>query len=124
MDVVEKTVLVHSASELEVIALVDVLADAGIESKTSIHRDTAYPGIVDALQPPAEIRVALDQAEQARDLINGFLQADPLPANSDNTGPSPQLGAVDGWSYGWILTSLIFVGLLAIVALVTTTFFQ
>ena len=119
MDIVETSELVYSATEIEVLAIADVLREAGIENKTSIHRDTAYPGIVDGLQPPAEIRVAPNQATDARALIEAFLATEPMPTEDLAQAPDRSVGAVDGWSYGWIITSLIFVGVLAAIAFLT-----
>ncbi|MBW2510228.1 MAG: DUF2007 domain-containing protein [Deltaproteobacteria bacterium] len=99
--------------EVQALALQEALESAGIAAVLVNHRDTAYPGITDRLRHGTEIRVELDQVEQATQLIEEFLAAQPVEgppvAPPPDAGPSPGLRGP-----GWLVITLILLGLLGI----------
>ena len=101
--------------EVQALALQEALESAGIAAVLVNHRDTAYPGITDRLRHGTEIRVELDQVEQATQLIEEFLAAQPVEgppiAPPPDTGPAPGLGGP-----GWLVITMILLGLLGVAA--------
>lgn len=64
--------------EVQALALQEALEAEGIAAVLVNHRDTAYPGITDRQRHGTEIRVEMDQVEQATQLIEEFLAAQPV----------------------------------------------
>lgn len=64
--------------EVQALALQEALESEGIAAVLVNHRDTAYPGITDRQRHGTEIRVEMDQVEQATQLIEEFLAAQPV----------------------------------------------
>ena len=79
--------------EVQALALQEALEAEGIAAVLVNHRDTAYPGITDRLRHGTEIRVEVDQVEQATRLIEEFLAAQPVEgppvAPPPDPGPKP-----------------------------------
>ena len=101
--------------EVQALALQEALESAGIAVVLVNHRDTAYPGITDRLRHGTEIRVELDQVAEATQLIEEFLAAQPV--EGPPIAPAPDAGltrAIRG--PGWLLISMILLGLLGIAA--------
>lgn len=105
--------------EVQALALQEALESAGIAAVLVNHRDTAYPGITDRLRHGTEIRVELDQVEQATQIIEEFLAAQPVEgppiAPPPDSGPAPGLRGP-----GWLVISLILLGLLGVTAYILT----
>lgn len=101
--------------EVQALALQEALESAGIAAVLVNHRDTAYPGITDRMRHGTEIRVELDQVEQATRLIEEFLAAQPVEgppiAPPPDSGPSPNVRGP-----GWLVITLIFLALLGVAA--------
>ncbi len=101
--------------EVQALALQEALESEGIAAVLVNHRDTAYPGITDRLRHGTEIRVELDQVEQATQLIEEFLAAQPVEgppiAPPPDSGPAPGIRGP-----GWLVISLIMLGLLGVAA--------
>lgn len=101
--------------EVQALALQEALESEGIAVVLVNHRDTAYPGITDRLRHGTEIRVELDQVEQATQLIEEFLAAQPVEgppiAPPPDSGPAPGIRGP-----GWLVISLIMLGLLGVAA--------
>lgn len=101
--------------EVQALALQEALESEGIAAVLVNHRDTAYPGINDRQRHGTEIRVELDQVEQATRLIEEFLAAQPVEgppiAPPPGSGPSPGIRGP-----GWLVIILIMLGLLGAVA--------
>jgi len=101
--------------EVQALALQEALESAGIAAVLVNHRDTAYPGITDRLRHGTEIRVELDQAETATQLIEEFLAAHPI--EGPPVAPPPDSGAAPGvGGPGWLVISLILLALMGIAA--------
>ncbi|MGB3052840.1 MAG: DUF2007 domain-containing protein [Polyangiales bacterium] len=64
--------------EVQALALQEALETEGIAAVLVNHRDTAYPGITDRQRHGTEIRIEMDQVEQATQLIEEFLAAQPV----------------------------------------------
>ncbi|MCZ6807348.1 MAG: DUF2007 domain-containing protein [Deltaproteobacteria bacterium] len=98
--------------EVQALALQEALEREGIAAILINHRDTAYPGITDRLRHGTEIRVEADQVDKATELIREFIAAEPVEgppiAPPPDPGPRPGLRGP-----GWLITTLIFLGLLA-----------
>jgi len=101
--------------EVQALALQEALESEGIAAVLVNHRDTAYPGITDRQRHGTEIRVEMDQVEQATRLIEEFLVAQPVEgppiAPPPDSNPAP---GVRGPSA--LVISLLLLGLLGVVA--------
>ena len=101
--------------EVQALALQEALESAGIAAVLVNHRDTAYPGITDRMRHGTEIRVEVDQVEEATRLIEEFLAAQPVEgppiAPPPDSGPAPNVGGP-----GWLVITLIFLALLGLAA--------
>ena len=64
--------------EVQALALQEALEAEGIAAVLVNHRDTAYPGITDRLRHGTEIRVEVDQVDEAKRLIKEFIAAQPV----------------------------------------------
>ena len=105
----------ETQSDVEALGLQEMLEGEGIVAKLVHHRDTAYPGIADKSRSGTEVRVAADQAVRAGELIREYLAAEPV--GDPSIGPPPDKGPPPGLKGpGWLLTSLILLGLLAVAA--------
>jgi hypothetical protein len=101
--------------EVQALALQEALESAGIAAVLVNHRDTAYPGITDRLRHGTEIRVEVDQVAAATQLIEEFLAAQPV--EGPPIAPPPSVGPAPGVKGpGWLVISLILLGLLGAVA--------
>jgi hypothetical protein len=99
--------------EVQALALQEALESAGIAAVLVNHRDTAYPGITDRLRHGTEIRVEADQVEEAKRLIEEFIAAQPV--EGPPVAPPPDRSAPAGLrGPGWLVITLIFLGLLGI----------
>ena len=105
--------------EVQALALQEALESAGIAAVLINHRDTAYPGITDRQRHGTEIRVEQDQVEQATQMIEEFLAAQPVEgppiAPPPDSNPAP---GVQG--PGWLVITLIMLGLLGVTAYILT----
>ena len=105
--------------EVQALALQAALESAGIAAVLINHRDTAYPGITDRLRHGTEIRVERDQAEQATQMIEEFLAAQPVEgppiAPPPDSNPAPGVRGP-----GWLVITLIMLGLLGVTAYILT----
>ena len=105
--------------EVQALALQEALESAGIAAVLINHRDTAYPGITDRLRHGTEIRVERDQAEQATQMIEEFLAAQPVEgppiAPPPDSNPAPGVRGP-----GWLVITLIMLGLLGVTAYILT----
>ncbi len=101
--------------EVQALALQEALESAGIAAVLVNHRDTAYPGITDRLRHGTEIRVEVDQVEEATRLIEEFLAAQPVegPPLAPPPDPAPAAGIRGP---GWLVITMILLGLLGIAA--------
>jgi hypothetical protein len=101
--------------EVQALALQEALESEGIAAVLINHRDTAYPGITDRQRHGTEIRVEEDQVEQATQLIEEFLAAQPVEgppiAPPPDSNPAPGIRGP-----GWLVISLIMLGLLGVTA--------
>lgn len=101
--------------EVQALALQEALESAGIAAVLVNHRDTAYPGITDRLRHGTEIRVEIDQTEEATRLIEEFLAAQPVEgppiAPPPDSAPAPGLRGP-----GWLVISMILLALLGVAA--------
>ena len=101
--------------EVQALALQEALETEGIAAVLVNHRDTAYPGITDRQRHGTEIRVEMDQVEQATQLIEEFLAAQPVEgppiAPPPDTGPAPGVRGP-----GWLVITLILLALLGVAA--------
>jgi hypothetical protein len=101
--------------EVQALALQEALESEGIAAVLINHRDTAYPGITDRQRHGTEIRVEEDQVEQATQLIEEFLAAQPVEgppiAPPPDSKPAPGIRGP-----GWLVISLIMLGLLGVTA--------
>jgi hypothetical protein len=101
--------------EVQALALQEALESAGIAAVLVNHRDTAYPGITDRLRHGTEIRVEIEQAARATQIIEEFLAAQPVEgppiAPPPDTGPAPGLRGP-----GWLVITLILLVLLGVAA--------
>jgi hypothetical protein len=101
--------------EVQALALQEALESEGIAAVLVNHRDTAYPGITDRQRHGTEIRVELDQVATATQLIEEFLAAQPVEgppiASPPDSEPAPGLRGP-----GWLVISLIMLGLLGVTA--------
>lgn len=101
--------------EVQALALQEALESEGIAAVLVSHRDTAYPGITDRQRHGTEIRVELDQIEAATRLIEEFLAAQPVEgppiAPPPDSSPAPGLRGP-----GWLVITLILLGLLGVTA--------
>jgi hypothetical protein len=81
--------------EVQALALQEALESEGIAAVLVNHRDTAYPGITDRQRHGTEIRVEMDQVEQATQVIEEFLAAQPVEgppiAPPPDSNPPPGL---------------------------------
>ncbi len=101
--------------EVQALALQEALESAGIAAVLVNHRDTAYPGITDRLRHGTEIRVEADQVGAATQLIEEFLAAQPV--EGPPIAPPPSAGPAPGVKGpGWLVISLILLGLLGAAA--------
>jgi hypothetical protein len=101
--------------EVQALALQEALESAGIAAVLVNHRDTAYPGITDRLRHGTEIRVEVDQVEQATQLIEEFRAAQPV--EGPPVAPPPDAGPAPGLrGPGWLVITVILLGLLGIAA--------
>lgn len=99
--------------EVQALALQEALEAEGIAAVLVNHRDTAYPGITDRQRHGTEIRVEADQVAEARRLIEEFIAAQPI--EGPPVAPPPDRGPAPGLrGPGWLVISLIFLGLLGI----------
>ena len=100
---------------MQALALQEALESEGIAAVLVNHRDTAYPGITDRQRHGTEIRVELDQVATATQLIEEFLAAQPVEgppiASPPDSEPAPGLRGP-----GWLVISLIMLGLLGVTA--------
>ena len=98
--------------EVQALALQEALESEGIAAVLINHRDTAFAGITDRVRHGTEIRVEADQVEKATQFIQEFIAAQPIEgapiAPPPDPGPPPGLRGP-----GWLVTTLIFLGLLA-----------
>jgi len=101
--------------EVQALALQEALETEGIAAVLINHRDTAYPGITDRQRHGTEIRVEIDQVEQATQLIEEFLAAQPVEgpplAPPPDSMPAPGLRGPS--SLIIILLSLALLGVAA-----------
>jgi len=101
--------------EVQALALQEALESAGIAAVLVNHRDTAYPGITDRLRHGTEIRVEADQVEEATQLIEEFLAAQPVEgppiAPPPHSGPAPGIQGP-----GWLVITVILLALLGVAA--------
>lgn len=101
--------------EVQALALQEALEAEGIAAVLINHRDTAYPGITDRQRHGTEIRVDADQVQKATQLIDEFLAAQPVEgppiAPPPDSGPAPGLRGP-----GWLIITLIMLGLLGAAA--------
>jgi hypothetical protein len=99
--------------EVQALALQEALEAAGIAAVLVNHRDTAYPGITDRLRHGTEIRVEVDQVEEATQLIEEFLAAQPVEGPPVAAPPDP--GPKEGIrGPGWLVITLVLLGLLGV----------
>ena len=111
-----ETQRVHETDdEVQALALQEALESEGIAAVLINHRDTAYPGITDRQRHGTEIRVERDQVEKATHVIEEFLAAQPIEgapiAPPPDSGPAPGLQGP-----GWLVITLIMLGLLGATA--------
>jgi len=101
--------------EVQALALQEALESEGIAAVLVNHRDTAYPGITDRQRHGTEIRVEFNQVETATRLIEEFLAAQPVEgppiAPPPDSAPAPGLRGP-----GWLVITLLMLGLLGVVA--------
>ena len=101
--------------EVQALALQEALESEGIAAVLINHRDTAYPGITDRQRHGTEIRVEGDQVEQATQIIEEFLAAQPVEgppiAPPPSSEPAPGVRGP-----GWLVITLLMLGLLGVVA--------
>jgi hypothetical protein len=101
--------------EVQALALQEALESEGIAAVLVNHRDTAYPGITDRQRHGTEIRVEVDQVAKATQLIEEFLAAQPVEgppmAPPPDSEPAPGVRGP-----GWLVITLIMLGLLGITA--------
>ena len=99
--------------EVQALALQEALESAGIAAVLVNHRDTAYPGITDRLRHGTELRVEADQVEEATQLIEEFLAAQPVEgppiAPPPDSGPAPGIQGP-----GWLVITVILLALLGV----------
>jgi hypothetical protein len=101
--------------EVQALALQEALEAEGIAAVLVNHRDTAYPGITDRQRHGTEIRVEVDQVARARRLIEEFLAAQPV--EGPPVAPPPDRSPAPGLrGPGWLVITLILLGLLGIAA--------
>jgi hypothetical protein len=101
--------------EVQALALQEALEAEGIAAVLVNHRDTAYPGITDRQRHGTEIRVEVDQAEEANRIIGEFLAAQPV--EGPPAAPAPDRGPAPGLrGPGWLVITLIFLSLLGVAA--------
>jgi hypothetical protein len=101
--------------EVQALALQEALESAGIAAVLVNHRDTAYPGITDRLRHGTEIRVERDQVQDATQIIEEFLAAQPV--EGPPVAPAPDSRPAPGVrGPGWLIISLILLGLLGLAA--------
>jgi hypothetical protein len=101
--------------EVQALALQEALESAGIAAVLVNHRDTAYPGITDRLRHGTEIRVELDQVENATQIIEEFLAAQPV--EGPPVAPPPDSGPAPGTKGpGWLVITLILLALMGVTA--------
>ena len=101
--------------EVQALALQEALESEGIAAVLVNHRDTAFSGITDRVRHGTEIRVEADQVEKATRFIREFIAAEPI--EGPPIAPPPDPGARPGLrGPGWLMTTLIFLGLLAVSA--------
>ena len=101
--------------EVQALALQEALESEGIAAVLINHRDTAYPGITDRQRHGTEIRVERDQVEQAKQLIEEFLAAQPVEGPPIAPPPDP-LPAPGLRGPGWLVITLVMLGLLGVTA--------
>jgi len=101
--------------EVQALALQEALESAGIAAVLVNHRDTAYPGITDRLRHGTEIRVEVDQVEEATQLIEEFLAAQPVEGPPIAPPPDSGVGRVIRGP-GWLVITMILLGLLGVTA--------
>ena len=105
----------RSVYEVQALALQEALEEAGIAVVLINHRDTAYPGITDRQRHGTEIRVDEEEVAKATQLIEEFLAAQPVEgppiAPPPDSEPAPGLRGP-----GWLLMTLVFLGLLGLAA--------
>jgi hypothetical protein len=105
--------------EVQALALQEALESAGIAAVLINHRDTAYPGITDRQRHGTEIRVERGQVEQATQMIEEFLAAQPVEgppiAPPPDSNPAPGVRGP-----GWLVITLIMLGLLGATAYILT----
>ncbi len=115
MKTMETRSVYETDDEVQALALQEALESEGIAAVLVNHRDTAYPGITDRLRHGTEIRVEADQVDKAAQLIREFIAAEPVEgapiAPPPDSGPAPGLRGPS-----WLITTLIFLGLLAAAA--------
>jgi len=105
----------ESDDEVQALALQEALESQGIAAVLINHRDTAYPGITDRERHGTEIRVEADQVEQATQLIEEFLAAQPI--EGPPVAPPPDPGPAPGIrGPGWLVLTLIMLGVLGVAA--------
>ena len=111
----ETSSVYETDDEVQALALQEALESEGIAAVLINHRDTAYPGITDRQRHGTEIRVEEDQVEQATQLIEEFLAAQPVEgppiAPPPDSKPAPGIRGP-----GWLVISLIMLGLLGVTA--------
>ncbi len=111
----ETSSVYETDDEVQALALQEALESEGIAAVLINHRDTAYPGITDRQRHGTEIRVEEDQVEQATQLIEEFLAAQPVEgppiAPPPDSNPAPGIRGP-----GWLVISLIMLGLLGVTA--------
>jgi hypothetical protein len=101
--------------EVQALALQEALEAEGIAAVLVNHRDTAYPGITDRQRHGTEIRVEVDQLEEAKRLIEEFIAAQPV--EGPPVAPAPDRGSAPGLrGPGWLVITLTLLGLLGIAA--------
>ena len=115
----ETQTVYETDDEVQALALQEALESDGIAAVLINHRDTAYPGITDRQRHGTEIRVERDQVEKARQLIEEFLAAQPVEgpplAPPPDSEPAPGLRGP-----GWLVITLIMLGLLGTAAYILT----
>jgi hypothetical protein len=101
--------------EVQALALQEALESEGIAAVLINHRDTAYPGITDRQRHGTEIRVEGAQVQKATQIIEEFLAAQPVEgppiAPPPSSEPAPGVRGP-----GWLVITLLMLGLLGVVA--------
>ena len=109
----EETCVIHACrTQEEAQGIASFLKDQGQTFIMRTLKDSAYPGIVDRGRDWGEIRVPLSEKDQAKQLIDAWLSAEPIDdledASTSAAYPAIQESATRGIPWPFFIIALLF----------------